>query len=192
MTLLAVTVIAGAGIVMSVLVALAERFRSRWLQIHVQSCTPAITIDPHSAVGARSRNAVFEVTKESLLGDYSESPATSHQRVFVDRQLLEILEDDLQQDIAEWEAVLNDFPQVIGASAFIDRADFSVSPDNDVPSAAPRRDLQPLGSDPESELHSSEEQGMIMRLARSGFSPSEIAVWMQLPMEFISRVLHEG
>ena len=99
---------------------------------------------------------------------------------------------DLEQDIAQWESVLCDFPQVL----FPDAADLPSPverPDSaEKPKLRKRRSKkgrEKVISPERSRIVLPEERDMIGRLAKTGFAPEEIALWLNLPLERVQEFL---
>lgn len=109
------------------------------------------------------------------------------------REILDALGDDLDDDIAEWEAVLEDFPQVIGAEELRTSDDRASEPmvetahETTAAASLPVREtITPLHR---TRRVSADERDMIQRLMRTGFAPEEIALWLNLPLERVQEFL---
>lgn len=173
--------VAGASILVGLLVVMAEQLRvalSRRREVERDVPCVANVIKPN---GVRRGNAVP-----------SAATASSDSRAVAYREILDALGDDLDDDIAEWEAVLQDFPQVIGAEELLATDERSHEPMVETAHEAAAAAL------PEHEtitpLHrtrrvSADERGMIQRLMRTGFAPEEIALWLNLPLERVQEFL---
>ena len=119
----------------------------------------------------------------------SKAPA---QKAAAYRNVLDSFGDDLEQDIAQWESVLCDFPQVL----FPDAADLPPpveQPDSEEkPNRRKRRSKkgrEKVVSPERSRIVLPEERDMIGRLAKTGFAPEEIALWLNLPLERVQELL---
>ncbi len=116
-------------------------------------------------------------------------PTTSDARVAAYAGLLWSLEDDLDRDIAKWEAVLSDFPQVVFPEndGVVDVGSFRAKRNEssqasriaDDQSSSPNRSRRP----------SNDERSLIVRLTNSGFAPEEIALCLDLAFERVQEVL---
>ena len=117
------------------------------------------------------------------------SSAAAQARVRVYRQVLDRLGDDLDQDIAEWEAVLQEFPQDL----FSGDVSTSEVPDLELNDIERQQSAAPIDDQMTEPLRSrrvdSEEHAMIVRLSNTGFAPEEIALWLNLPVERVHEVL---
>jgi hypothetical protein len=117
-------------------------------------------------------------------------PRASDLRVSAHAGLLRSLEGDLERDIAEWEAVLSDFPQVVfpeDDSAVDERPSRAMRSKSsqasriaDDQSSSPNRSRRP----------SKDERSLIVRLTNSGFAPEEIALCLDLAFERVQEVLN--
>ena len=182
MSLFVAGAIAGAGLVAGLLVVLSEQIRSelrghRWIAREEQRPINAVRRD-----GPQLSNTVPTATNDS-----PESRAATY------REILDVLGDDLDNDIAEWEAVLQEFPQVIGAEELRAADDRPHEPMRET--AHETTAAEPLRADePFSQLHrtrriSADEHDMIQRLLRTGFAPEEIALLLNLPLERVQEFL---
>lgn len=172
--------IAGASLLAGLLIAMSERIRA------TSHRRPVATSEQHANQIARiaGPHRKSETTKSAnatrdAAGGSDESRAAAY------REILDALGDDFDQDIAEWEAVLQDFPQVIGVAE--PRAE------DDRPTE-PAIEAEIPSSDSITPLHrtrrvSTEERGMIQRLLRTGFAAEEIALWLNLPLERVQELL---
>ncbi len=119
--------------------------------------------------------------------------STAETRAAAYHEILDALGDDLDDDIAEWEAVLEDFPQVIGAEELRTSDDRASEPmvetahETTAAAALPAREsITPLHR---TRRVSADERDMIQRLMRTGFAPEEIALWLNLPLERVQEFL---
>jgi hypothetical protein len=123
----------------------------------------------------------------------SASTVSPESRAAAYREILDALGDDLDEDIAEWEAVLQDFPQVIGAEEFRTVDDRPQEPlvetAHETTASASQPTREPITTPPRTRRISADEQDMIQRLLRTGFAPEEIALWLNLPLERVQEIL---
>lgn len=174
MSLFIVGAIAGTGLLAGLLVAVSEHLR-------VQLRRRRDAERSHAAVSTLPQAAA------KSMGDASDSaPATVESRAAAYREILDALGDDLDDDIAEWEAVLEDFPQVIGAEELAGELSLEASQETASKLSTPRRKFTaPLRTRRISE----DERDMILRLMRTGFACEEIALWLNLPLERVQELL---
>ncbi len=172
--------IAGASLIAGLLVVLSEQLRVTLSRRGKVERDVPCAANANSPSGARRGNAA--------------PPATSPEsRAAAYREILDALGDDLDDDIAEWEAVLQDFPQVIGAAELPTTEDRSHEPMVETAHETMAADSPPA-RETITPLHrtrrvSEDERGMIQRLMRTGFAPEEIALWLNLPLERVQEFL---
>ena len=185
MSLFVVGMIAGIGVLVGLTVTLAEQVRvevrrRRAAVCEAESAVPDVRLaGPHFAVGSTtaktSREQVSSVSPEARAAAY--------------RQILDSLGNDLDQDITEWEAVLNEFPQVLLADELL------ASEDQPSPQVSELTCLDRLSAEEQtpapkrSRRIEPEERGQIIRLSNTGFAPEEIALWLNLPLERVQELL---
>jgi hypothetical protein len=124
------------------------------------------------------------------------STAADKARTAAYREILDALRENLDEEIAEWSAVLQEFPQVIGASE-LDADDGRIAEPivetEDVPSAYPapvtQEAVAPLSR---TRQLSPEERSLILRLLHSDFAPEEVALWLNLPLERVQEIQIRG
>ncbi len=186
MSLFLACLIAAIAFLASLLVAMSEQIRVALSHRNATagdeqtSCDVALA-GPHFAVSQSTC-----LPQNAVKGRVS--AAMTEARAAVYRQVLDQLGDDLDQDIAEWEAVLQEFPQVL----FPD--DLSIAEDrlgrqNDIarPPVAPLDDhISPPLRSRKVDL---EDRSMIVRLSKTGFAAEEIALLLNLPLERVHEVL---
>ena len=187
MSLFVAGMIVGAGLVAGLLVAISEQKRAE-----LRRRRATVPEDLSSAASQRSRAA--RTKSVPVAGNEQEAGAVSAiTRAVAYREILDSLGDDLDSDIAEWEAVLEDFPQVIGAhdSGFADDRICEPVGETSNESAAtthfPTREK--ITSPNRTRRIAAEERGMIQRLMNTGFAPEEIALWLNLPLERVQEFL---
>ena len=185
MSLFIAGAIAGASLIAGLLVALSEQIRAglrrrRDAAGAAQPSRPAERLaGPHRlpANAAAKKNAA--VSPESRAAAY--------------REILDALGEDLDEDIAEWEAVLQDFPQVIGAEELRAADDRSYEPMVETAHETTASASLPASESmtpPHRTRHiSADERDMIQRLLRTEFAPEEIALWLNLPLERVQEFL---
>lgn len=181
MSLFIAGAIAGASLIAGLLVAMSEQIR---VELHRRREATRDEQRPANVVslsGPLRSNATPTVTV---------SPVS---RAAAYREILDALGDDLDDDIAEWEAVLQDFPQVIGVEELRTADDRPYEPMVDTShetmaadSLPPRETITPLHR---TRRVSEDERGMIQRLMRTCFAPEEIALWLNLPLERVQEIL---
>ena len=157
----AIAFLAGLLVAMCEQIRVALRFRDATARAEQASCDVELA-GPHFAVrqaASLPQNAV----KRRVSATAPEARAAMY------RQVLDCLGDDLDQDIAEWEAVLEEFPQVLFSGDV---------PTSEEPQRSRRVDW--------------EEQSMIVRLSKTGFAPEEIALWLNLPVERVQEILNRA
>lgn len=178
MSLFIAGAIAGASLIAGLLVAMSEQIRVALCRRRDEQCL-ANVIGPSGVPLCSGVSEASTVSPESRAAAY--------------REILDALGDELDDDIAEWEAVLEDFPQVIGAEdvlaedarshqSMVETAHESTIAD----SLPAHKSMTPLHR---TRRVSAEECGMIQRLLRTGFAPEEIALWLNLPLERVQEVL---
>lgn len=178
----AVCSLAVLGVGAGLCVALLERFRSVFRYRHAvprkTSQGEASALQEPSCTNRRQPSTNSRSVNESS----NSAKAVAYQN------LLDDVAAELDRDIAEWEALLEDFPRV--------------------PEPGGRRDEQTVlraevtsrkAAEPsEREFHfqkrtrpiSPSEHSMIVRLSNTGFAPEEIALWLNLPLERIYETLN--
>jgi hypothetical protein len=180
MSLFIAGAIAGASLLAGFLVAISEQIRVRLKRRREAS-------DPQFQAAWSAR-----VTPARRVG-HSAQPVTDEERAAAYHEILDALGDDLDQEIAEWEGVLQEFPQVIGAEEFHwsdERPREPIVRTADAAAAElPRSEREPMTSPPRTRRISVDEQGMIQRLLKTGFAPEEIALWLDLPLERVQEFL---
>ena len=184
MSLFVVGMIAGVGVLAGLMVTLAEQVRVAVKRQRAVVRTEQVTRQTEFTGPNFPRTAL--PSNNATSRDACTAP---EDRATAYRHILDNLGDDLDRDIAEWEAVLEEFPQVLLADdclAFEARSSPLVSEpeyQNRLPAedqaAAPKRSRR---VDPE-------ERGQIIRLLNTGFAPEEIALWLNLPLERVQELL---
>lgn len=182
MSLFIVAAITGASLIAGLLVAMSEQIRAELRRRREAAREERHPVDVVRRDMPPRSNAIPVATTAS-----PESRAVAY------REILDALGDDLDEDIAEWEAVLQDFPQVIGAEEVLASEDQAHEPMVETAHETRAADLLPA-SETITPLHrtrrvSADERGMIQRLMRTGFAPEEIALWLNLPLERVQEFL---
>lgn len=185
MSLFIAGTIAGASVLVGLLIGLSEALRVSMRRRRSVFAT---------RLSDRNRqDGVSATTPPPNAKRQAASPVSAETRAAVYREILDALGDDLDQDIAEWEAVLQEFPQVIGAAELCETDERFAEPvvetasEAAAPTASPK--AEPISPQNRTRRISAEEQGMIRRLIRSGFAPEEIALWLNLPVERVHELL---
>lgn len=181
MSLFIAGAIASASLIAGLLVAVSE-------QIRVGLCRrrEAVRDEQHPAdVAGQSERPRSKAAPTATVSPESRAAAY--------REILDALGDDLDEDIAEWEAVLQDFPQVLGTAEPLAREDQPHEPMVETAHEMQAADSLPV-RETITPLHrtrrvSEDERGMIQRLMRTGFAPEEIALWLNLPLERVQEFL---
>ena len=185
MSLFIAGAIAGASLIAGLLVALSEQMRAKLRRPRgaAGEAQPSSSAErlagPHRipANAAAKKNAT--VSPESRAAAY--------------REILDALGDDLDDDIAEWEAVLQDFPQVIGAEELraVDNRPYEpmVETAHETMAAASLPECESMTPPHRTRRISADEGDMIQRLLRTEFAPEEIALWLNLPLERVQEFL---
>lgn len=174
--------IAGASLIAGLLVALSEQIRAesrrRREAVRDEQC-PGNVVSPTGTPRSNAVPAAATVSPESRAAAYQE--------------ILDALGDDLDEDIAEWEAVLQDFPQGIGAEDLRAAEDRSHEPLVETAHETTAAELLPnheaITPPNRTRRISADERDMIQRLLRTGFAPEEIALWLNLPLERVQEFL---
>lgn len=175
-------VLAGASVLAAILVAISEQIRGGLCR-RCESARPG----PPSEIS--------RVPATSRVGQANQS-VTDKERAAAYHEILNALGDDVDQENAEWEAVLQELPQVLGGE------DVGI-PENDprepvVKTADSTAVELPLPASetitplPRTRRISPDERDMIQRLLRTGFAPEEIALWLNLPLERVQEFLLRG
>ncbi len=117
-------------------------------------------------------------------------PTASDARVAAYAGLLRSLEDELDRDIAAWEAVLSDFPQVASLEndGAVDVGPFRAKR-NEWSQASCIADDR-TSSPNRSRRLSKGERSLIVRMTNSGFAPEEIALCLDLALKQVQEVLN--
>ena len=185
MSLFIAGAIAGAGLVASLLVAMSEQIRAELRRRCDVRCDEQRSDESARLAGPHRLPTASVATSSPKAQQRAANPVSAETRAAAYREILDALGDDLDQDIAEWEAVLQDFPQVIGAAEL--RATDERPSEPVLETAIPDAEsITPLSR---TRRISAEESGMIQRLLRTGFAPEEIALWLNLPLERVQELL---
>jgi hypothetical protein len=177
-------VIAGTELVTGLLVALLAQCRAKFSRRRAAKC-----LNP-------TQPALPNATSTSASGNNDSASVSAEFRAVAYREILDALGEDIDADIADWEAVLQEFPQVIGTSELCEDdgriVEKIVETEND-PSAVPtqltRESVAPLSR---TRKLSAEEQSLILRLLHSDFASEEVALWLNLPLERVQEVQIRG
>lgn len=179
MSLFIAGAIAGTGLLAGLLVAMSEQVRAKSRRRLEADRT-------HATEPLLAKAATTSVADAS-----DPTPVSAESRAAAYQEILDALGDELDDDIAEWEAVLDDFPQVIGAEELRpteDRASelaLGASRENAPKVSKPRmRFTVPIRT----RRVSDDERDMIHRLMRTGFACEEIALWLNLPLERVQEL----
>lgn len=182
MSLFIAGAIAGASLIAGLLIAMSEQIRAelrRRREVALEELRPVDSVELGGPPRSNAVSAATTVPQESRAAAY--------------REILDALGDDLDDDIAEWEALLQDFPQVIGAEELRAAEDQSHEPMVETAHETTAGDLLPesetITPPHRTRRVSEEERGMIQRLMRTGFAPEEIALWLNLPLERVQEFL---
>ena len=182
MSLFIAGAIAGASLIAGFLIAMSEQLRINLRRRREIKLDKTRSCDFVSQREPKQATATPTATKVS-----PESRAVAY------REILDALGDDLDDDIAEWEAVLQDFPQVIGAEEFRAADDPSYEPmvetAQETTAAAPLPECESMTPPHRTRRISADERDMIQRLLRTEFAPEEIALWLNLPLERVQEFL---
>ena len=181
MSILIAGAIFGAGLLASLLVAVSEKLRNN-MRRRRESVRVA-GMQPH-----------FPLAAAKAISEPRAVPALSPElRAAAYQEILDALGDDLDEEIVEWEAVLDEFPQVIGAEELLDRRQPACEPiaeTTEMPASDQRVFSEKKFTAPNRTRRIiAEERGMILRLMKTGFAPEEIALWLNLPLERVQEFL---
>lgn len=184
MSVFIATAITGVTVLATLCIAASEKTRLRQIQKRAadpQRLPDTITARPPGKHQARP---------------ITPSTADDKARAAAYREILEALGEDIDEDIAEWEAVLQEFPQVIGASELYEddgRIAEPIVETEDDPSAYPapvtQESVAPLSR---TRKLAAEERSLILRLLQSDFAPEEVALWLNLPLERVQEIQIRG
>ena len=185
MSLFIAGAIAGAGLVASLLVAMSEQIRAELRRRCDVRCDEQRSDEAARLAGPHRLPTASAATSSPNAQQRAANPVSAESRGAAYREILDALGDDLDEDIAEWEAVLQDFPQVIGAAELraTDERPFEPVLETAIP------DDESITPPSRTRRISAEESGMIQRLLRTGFAPEEIALWLNLPLERVQELL---
>ncbi len=181
MSLFIAGAIVGASLIAGLLVALSEQLRAKLRRRRkAEPSSPAVRLaGPHRLPANAGATKIATVSPESRAAAY--------------REILDALGDDLDDDIAEWEAVLQDFPQVIGAEELRVTDDRPYEPmvetAQETTAATPLPACESMTPPLRTRRISADERDMIQRLLRTEFAPEEIALWLNLPLERVQEFL---
>jgi hypothetical protein len=180
MSLFIAGAIAGASVLAGLLIALSEQIRAELRQRREAAGPEYQTIQP------------TRITPTPRVGCPAQA-VTDAERAAAYHEILDALGNELDQDIAEWEAVLEEFPQVIGADEFRSADERPREPIAKIAAAErPRSEPEPITPLQRTRRLSADERGMIQRLLKTGFAPEEIALWLNLPLERVQEFLLRG
>lgn len=174
------------GLLSAISIALLERLR---VEMRRQIAPLGSRDESRSAISSPPTlpaPQVLKLDRSPAMCRQSESPSATEIQVANYRQMLDDVADDLDRDIAEWEAVLDDFPRTFGHINSL--ADDDVDPFR----LEPGLSSIPFGDAnlPARTRHvESEERGQIVRLTKSGFAPEEIALLLNLPLERVQEIV---
>ncbi len=182
MSLFIAGAIAGASLIAGLLVAMSEQIRVALCRRRDVARDEQFSANVIGPSGVPLSNAVPEATTVS-----PESRAAAY------REILDALGDELDDDIAEWEAVLRDFPQVIGVEDVLAEDARSHKPMVEMAHESTAADSLPahesITPPHRTRCISADERDMIQRLLRTEFAPEEIALWLNLPLERVQEFL---
>ena len=174
--------ITGTGLLAGLLVALSEHVRAK-LRRDRETAACRHAVEP---AFPKSAATTTRIPNDS-------APVSAESRAAAFREILEALGDDLDEEIAEWEAVLSDFPQVIDTDEVCEPHPTSREPRTEVSEShiAAQRSMpaKEFSLPHRTRRIDSEERGMIQRLMKTGFAPEEIALWLNLPLERVHELL---
>lgn len=181
MSLFIAGAMAGASLLAGFLIGLSEKLRSSVRRQRLGTATEL-----------HERQRQDGVPAAASLPDTRRGEDTAETRAAAYREILDALGDDLDQDTAEWEALLQDFPQVSTeqhreTDERLAQPIVETTSETARPAASPKS--EPVFSQSRTRRILAEERGMIHRLSRSGFAPEEIALWLNLPVERVHELL---
>lgn len=181
MSLFIAGAIVSASLIVGLLVALSGQIRS--------ACCRRRDIDRDE-----KRSANISRPSEVLLSDSNPEAITvlPNSRAAAYREILDALGDELDDDIADWEAVLDDFPQVIGPERFCQAEDRASELALEASREKPTENSSPrvhFTVPQRTRRVSDDEREMILRLMCTGFACEEIALWLNLPLERVQELL---
>ena len=192
MSLFIVAAITSAALLAGLFVVLSEQIRATLRQRRAAAPERLHAARDERVPGPHRKTE--SAKSANISRDAAESSTNARAAAYY--EILDALGDDLDQDIAEWEAVLEDFPQVIGAEELRDETRTSREPvaetSQQTESATVRPSEDQLTTPLRTRRIEAEERGMIIRLSNTGFAPEEIALWLNLPLERVQELLIRG
>lgn len=184
--------IAGASVLAGLLVAVSEQIRVAVRRRRQPARDGHCSVITTPVVNQSREDRAVAAAPLPNANRRPASPVSAEGRAAAYQEILDALGDDLDRDIAEWEAVLEDFPQVIGATEFQttdDRRAERVVDTADETSVVPSRSTpEPITPPQRTRRISADEGGLIQRLLRSDFAAEEIALCLNLPLERVQEV----
>ena len=184
MSLVVVGLIVVVGIVAGLTVTLAEQIRVEVKRRRADLCKEQVQHSVENLTQRVAQPTKSDVSAASFVTPSHEERATAY------RNILGTLSDDLERDIAEWEAVLEEFPQVLLAEdnlAIEDQPFSRITEETCQDRLSEAEKTVPLKR---SRRVDPEERGQIVRLLNTGFAPEEIALWLNLPLERVQELLN--
>lgn len=192
MSLFIAGTIAGASVLAGLLVVVSEQIRVAARRLRGSARDERCSAITTPGAGRSREDRAVAPTPLPSANRQPVSPVSADARAAAYQEILDALGDDLDDDIAEWEAVLEDFPQVIGASGLhkIDnrRAEPVVEAADEPSVVPPRSTPEPITPPQRTRRISADENGLIQRLLRSDFAAEEIALCLNLPLERVQEV----
>lgn len=164
--------------VASLCVALSEQLRAESRRRRADKVERLGSVEAHSIdASLTGLHWPVDSSQQPAPAVRSAASVTAETRAATYRNILDLLGDDLDQDIDEWETVLQDFPQVR------------------FPNESPRRESHEPAADKFTQPNrtrrvSAEEREMIVRLSNTEFADEEIALWLNLPLERVQELLN--
>lgn len=186
MSLFVVGMMAAMGVVAGLIATLSEQIR---VEVKRRRSEASEQLQQHQPDDLTQQFASIAPPKKSDT-DRTNAVTLSHEdRAVAYRSILDSFGDDLDRDIAEWEAVLEEFPQVLLASdshSAEERPDLQVTEETCMDRLT---DAEKTVAPKRSRRIDPEEQGQIVRLSNTGFAPEEIALWLNLPLERVQELV---
>lgn len=186
MSLFVVGVIAALGIVAGLIATLSEQIR---VEVKRRQCEERdeLLLDQTDLQAPRPTD--LPSAKKTRTNHRSTVTPSHEDRAVAYRNLLDSIGDDLDRDIAEWEAVLEEFPHVLLADDQISAQEKPASRVAEETCLDRFADAEKAASPKRSRRIDPEERGQIVRLLNTGFAPEEIALWLNLPLERVQELL---
>lgn len=189
MSLFMVGVMAALGVVAGLIATLSEQIR-----VEVKRRQSEASEQPHLHRPDDLTQPFVSVAppRKSDTNRTQAATPTLEDRAVAYRSILDSFGDDLDRDIAEWEAVLEEFPQVLLADDSLVAEEQPASRVTEETCLDRLTDAEKSVPLKRSRRVDPEERGQIVRLSNTGFAPEEIALWLNLPLERVQELVNRS